>query len=303
MKPKHEAGYGAEHTDLCERALVTLLRGLGPWKGGICLVGGLVPRYLIPPGPGDDAPFPHVGTTDVDVVLDFQFLTEVHAYRTLVENLKSLGFERGANEAGNPQHHSWRYRVEEGISVVIDLLCDVPEEGGRRVAQVPGETALSAIRVPGAHLALEDYRVVAITAELLGARGVATEDVNVTNIVPFLILKSLAYDDRMEEKDAYDIVYCLSYYGDRGPADVAQEFRQALARWPEEPLLSQCVDVLRSRFATDEQTPGYRKDGPRSYARFRTRVANPTLNVQRQRDAAAVVEEFLRLVAGGEAPD
>jgi hypothetical protein len=34
MKPKHESGYGAEHTDLCERTLATLLRGLGPWKQG-----------------------------------------------------------------------------------------------------------------------------------------------------------------------------------------------------------------------------------------------------------------------------
>jgi hypothetical protein len=41
VKPKHQGGYAALHADLCERTLVTLLRGLGPWKAGIYLAGGL----------------------------------------------------------------------------------------------------------------------------------------------------------------------------------------------------------------------------------------------------------------------
>ena len=47
MKPKHQCGYNSLHTELCERTLVTLLRGLGPWKSGIYVIGGLVPRLLI----------------------------------------------------------------------------------------------------------------------------------------------------------------------------------------------------------------------------------------------------------------
>jgi hypothetical protein len=54
MKPKHQAGYTALHAELCERTLVTLLRGLGPWKAGIYLTGGLVPRYLIPRQPDNE---------------------------------------------------------------------------------------------------------------------------------------------------------------------------------------------------------------------------------------------------------
>jgi len=42
MKPGHRGGYTAAHATLCERTLVTLLRGLGPWKGGVYLIGGLV---------------------------------------------------------------------------------------------------------------------------------------------------------------------------------------------------------------------------------------------------------------------
>jgi len=68
MKPKHQGGYTPRHTELCERTLVTLLRGLGPWKAGIYVIGGMVPRYLIPRPLDADTPPPHIGTTDVDLV-------------------------------------------------------------------------------------------------------------------------------------------------------------------------------------------------------------------------------------------
>lgn len=54
------------------------------------LTGGLAPRYL--------ADSPHVGTSDVDLVLDLDGLTETEAYRTLERNLVELGLERGQND-------------------------------------------------------------------------------------------------------------------------------------------------------------------------------------------------------------
>ena len=62
-KPQTRAGYTLSQTVTCERTLVTLLRGLGPWKESVYLVGGLAPRYLAP-----GAEPPHAGTLDVDVV-------------------------------------------------------------------------------------------------------------------------------------------------------------------------------------------------------------------------------------------
>jgi len=60
-KPTHAGGYDKEVTENCERVLVTLLRGLGPWKESVYLVGGLTPRYLVPKGKKQ-----HAGTGDVD---------------------------------------------------------------------------------------------------------------------------------------------------------------------------------------------------------------------------------------------
>jgi hypothetical protein len=48
VKPSHFGGYSDAYTVDCERVLVMLLRGLGPWKESVFLVGGLTPRYLVP---------------------------------------------------------------------------------------------------------------------------------------------------------------------------------------------------------------------------------------------------------------
>ncbi len=299
MKPKHQGGYSPLHAELCERTLVTLLRGLGPWKTGVYLAGGLVPRYLIAPvAQGRPGVPPHAGTTDVDLVLDLQVLASVEAYRRLEQNLKALGFVRGTNEEGRVQHFSWRKPVGGGVTVVLDLLCDgEPGEGGK-VVELPGERRLSALKVPGAHLVVADHMEVELTATLLDERGIATERVRVANIVPFVVLKALAYEDRFEEKDAYDLVYCLMHYG-RGPEEVAAQFAERLVRWPEEPLLLRTLEILQARFASDEQTPGARKDGPTSYARFLTDPGRRDLDARHRQDAAAAVELFLRALGHG----
>ncbi|MBI4493207.1 MAG: antitoxin [Chloroflexi bacterium] len=293
MKPKHQGGYTALHAELCERTLVTLLRGLGPWKQAVYLAGGLVPRYLLARPPDTPSPPPHAGTTDVDLILDLQVLGQVEAYRRLEQNLKALGFIRGTNEEGQAQHFSWRKPVGGEVTVVVDLLCDAPMEEGGQVAELPGERRLSALKIPGAHLAVEDYVEVELTAPLLDERGIATETVRVAGIVPFVVLKALAYEDRFEEKDAYDLVYSLMYYGN-GPADIAKAFAQAHGRWPAEPLLTRAVEILRTRFATDGRVPGARKDGPASYARFLADPGRPDLVARHRQDGAAVAELFLR---------
>lgn len=39
-------------------------------------------------------------------------------------------------------------------------------------------------------------------------RGVATETIRVAGLAPFVVMKTLAHEDRVAEKDAYDLVYC-----------------------------------------------------------------------------------------------
>src|SRR3546814_4298114 len=91
-KPKTMAAYDGGVTEACERVLVTLLRGFGPWKESVFPVGGLTPRYLVAARPPEVPQ--HAGTGDVDVVVDVGILTDTEAYSTLAENLNTMGFDR-----------------------------------------------------------------------------------------------------------------------------------------------------------------------------------------------------------------
>ena len=145
-KPATLDGYSDQYTHDCERVLVTLLRGLGPWKESVYLVGGLTPRYLVKARP-PSVPA-HAGTLDVDIVIDLQILADTEAYLTLEENLKKMGFERAENDRHQKLSWRWQTRTEHGALMVLELLADAPEIAGGKVQPLPTEGAISALNIP-----------------------------------------------------------------------------------------------------------------------------------------------------------
>jgi hypothetical protein len=137
-KPTSANGYDKQVTENCERVLVTLLRGLGPWKDSVYLVGGLAPRYLVPKLTAGKVP--HAGTGDVDIVVQLEMLTKTDAYHSLEENLKKMGFERAENDSGEKQSWRWKTNTEKGVTVVLELLADNPELSGGKVKLLPRPT-------------------------------------------------------------------------------------------------------------------------------------------------------------------
>ena len=83
-KPATLDGHSDRYTQDRECVRVTLLRGLGPWKESVYLVGGLAPRYLVKARP-PSVPA-HAGTMDIDIVIDLQILADPEAYHTLEAN-------------------------------------------------------------------------------------------------------------------------------------------------------------------------------------------------------------------------
>ncbi len=180
VKPATLHGYSDQYTLGCERVLVTLLRGLGPWKDSVCLVGGLTPRYLV---------------------------------------------------AARPPA--------------------VPAHAGKHA-----------------------------------------------NLVSFTCLKSFAFDQRFERKDAHDLIYCIEH-APEGSDAVADAFRKELAG-KHGAVIQASLAILRNRFAHDEKTEGYRKDGPVSVARFELGESDEPeqreARALRQRQASDVIEQLLRRV-------
>lgn len=275
-KPQTEAGYSAAGTALAERVLLEVWSRLGSYRQHLVLVGGLVPRYLVPqPPPGAPGIVPaHTGTLDVDLaislaVADLKTYASIHS--TLVD---TLGFTPGANAGGRDQRHSFKKRVGHA-DVILDFLTtkyDGPENSLMRAV----EENLSAIQVEGLGMALNDPRPVALEGELLSG-GFHEATVNVCRPVPFVMLKALALANRGEPKDAYDLVYVIRYYpgGTQALAAEVQKDERAADSF------AHAVAELGKSF----KTVGH--DGPQKYQAFCRSGQGEAVQ------AYAAVQEFL----------
>lgn len=293
VKPATRDGYTDAYTIDCERVLVTLLRGLGPWKDSVFLVGGLTPRYLVAARP--PAVPAHAGTRDVDVVIDLQILANTEAYHTLEENLKKMGFERAENDKGQKLSWRWQARTEHGALMVLELLADAPDLTGGKVRPLPTEGTISALNIPHSSIVFDMYRVIEIEVELLGGNGIATEKIRYANLVSFTCLKAFAFDDRFERKDAHDLIYCIEH-SPEGMDAVAETFRGEQSG-KHGAVVKRALEILRARFATNEDTEGYRKDGPVAVARFELgeseEPASREARARRQREVSDVIDQLL----------
>ncbi|MGD9633544.1 MULTISPECIES: hypothetical protein [unclassified Afipia] len=295
-KPATLDGYADKYTDDCERVLITLLRGLGPWKKSVFLVGGLTPRYLVSAKP--PAVPPHAGTLDVDIVIDLQILTDTDAYHTLEDNLKKMGFERAKNDKGQMLSWRWQARTDSGALMVLELLADAPEIAGGKVQPLPTDGTISALNIPHSSMVFDLYKTVEIQAELLGGNGIVTEEVKHADIVSFTCLKAFAFDQRFERKDAHDLIYCIEN-APEGMDAVAAAFREALGG-KHAAVVKEALAILTRRFATDDKAEGYRKDGPIAVARFELSESEDAEQREarqlRQRRVTDVIEQLVKKI-------
>lgn len=299
-KPKTFDAYNGAVTEAAERVLVTLLRGFGPWKDTVFLVGGLTPRYLVAARPPEVPQ--HAGTGDVDVVVDVAILTDTEAYSTLEENLHAMGFERGTNESGVKVSWRWEARLETGATMILEFLAEHPELGGGKVKVLPTEGNVSALNIPHASMVFDLHDTTELTAELLNGGGLATEVVRYANIVSFTCLKAFAFDHRNARKDAHDLVYCLEHYPG-GLDSVISAFKDALAGSHAE-AVQEALAKLKTRFVHEDPDQSYRRDGAVAVARFEDNDADVDdneeirdLRILRQRQVADLMGQFFAALA------
>ena len=279
----HSTDYNEAATARCERALVTLLGDLGPWREHIYLAGGLAPRYLV--GQLPEGARAHVGTLDVDLIVGLALGDETsETYRTLQNNLEKSGFVQS--------EPSFRWtRDVEGVSVAVEFLCETNSVAFGRIFRPKEFTGarFGAFNVLGAHLAREDFIEREIEAERLDAGGLSKVTVRVANILPYVALKIFAFQDRHDNKDAYDLGFTLLNYNG-GPHAAGQAAAKSPVR--NHPQIKEALKLLEERFRDTAN------DGPNAYAAFLAAGNDEEEKARLCQEAVAIVSDFLRGLRG-----
>ena len=277
MAPEHSSEYDTAATDRCERVLVTLLGDIGPWGDRVVLVGGLAPRYIVGSAPLTASP--HVGTTDVDLVITFAVGDSSETYATLYRNLKRSGFAVGG--------HSFQWqRSVDGVRVEVEFICETDQADPGAIYRPRQGTGsdFAAFNAPCAGLTSRDYVEVPVTAERLDGGGRSTVTLRVAGVLIFTVLKLLAFQQRHHNKDSYDLVYTLKNY-ENGPMAAGDVAARSPVR--SEKSVTEALESLRERFESPDN------DAPVAYANFLADRDDPEHKARLRNEAVAVVRQFL----------
>ena len=268
-------------TDYSDRAvqaarsvLLELSHILGSYRETFVIIGGWVPELLL-----TGAAQPHIGSTDVDVAMDHRSLEEP-GYQKLV----SLLIKRGYRKSEEQPFIFFRDVLVEGqeISVEVDFLAgEYAGSGKRHRTQVIED--LRARKARGCDLVFEMNSEIEINGKLPNG-GIDQNKVRVASIPAFLVMKGMALADRLKEKDAWDIYYCLLYYPG-GVEALAEKMRPFLKHG----LVQEGLAKIAGKFQSPEHM------GPTAIADFEE-LTDPDARSLVQRDAYERVQALMRLI-------
>jgi len=230
--------YGEREVKACKAVLLELVHLLGEIKDEMVIIGGWTPTFLFPES--DD---PHIGSLDIDVALDFSKITD-DTYQTILKAFLKRGYTQDKEQ---PFRFFRKVTIEgkEPVTVEVDLMAG--EYGGtgkgHRTQKIQD---IRARKARGCDLAFDSSITVTLEGELPDG-GKDKVSFQVAGIVPFLVMKGMAMYERMKEKDAYDIYYCVEHYP--GAVEgLASEFRPYL----ENKLIIEGLEKISSKFASIE---------------------------------------------------
>ena len=253
MKLNRHNDYDAQHTELCERVLLSVWQWLEDYHADLVLVGGMVPIYLSEQATDyvaaiDDTYLPP-RTIDVDVGI------AIGAGGGMRDPISARLMHKGFVPEGNL---TGRFvRQIDGMEVKLDFLAEKNSGGGAAV-MVDDVVAQATV---GIERALATATTVEVTGLDLSGNQ-TSQSIRVASAGPFICLKLQAYadPDRHAAKDVFDIV--------RMVIDHNQGFRAAIDSFFKEngrnPAYNDAIACLRRYFGN------INADGPTAYAAFST---------------------------------
>lgn len=198
------------------RAEETLVRfGLlaGEHVTDFVVIGGLNPDYLT-----SNAPVPHQGTTDIDLLfaLGFDEITSAADFAWIDAALTAGGFT---------SVNKWRWDATLGDARVrLELLCDVWDHTADAVP-LPGSRTAVASKLAGPAAALFNpvVRELPVPAAVRAESADAPQRLALrfANLGGYLLAKAAAARSRMLAKDKYDLMYVI-LFTEGGPVAAAR---------------------------------------------------------------------------------
>jgi hypothetical protein len=278
--------YGPGVTSASRAVLLELWTTLRAYREALVLVGGWVPYFLLSRHQRAEDRFVHVGSIDIDLVVDPARVEEPE-YATIVELLRERGYAAAPDRRGEAIPGSLLRTVpspttRKPYTIRVDFLTPPHTDGSRH--HRPVQDDLLARKVRGCEAALRYYTAVTLSGALPDG-GELSVSMRMADLTAILAMKGIVLGERYREKDAYDLYALLAHYG-RGPAEAAE----AVRRHRNDPLVAEGVAGIQAAFARRES------NGPVWAATFLT---SPQFATEHQRlitDAFMVVSEFLRLV-------
>ena len=280
VKPRHRSGYSREETELVETICLTVIGTLGAYLDDLCVVGGLVPTLLIDRQlePSETEEDRHPGTNDFDVGLSIALLDDKR-YAEVSARLRAEGFGPDKNEAGNEVRQRWRLGETK---VTVDFLMEPPpgHEDGVRLHDL--EPDLAALVTKGLDFAFAERIEVELEGETI-KREKLRRKIPVCGPGAFVVLKAFAFADRMEPKDAYDLVYVLRRFPE-SPGSIVERLAQHADQDKE--LIESALAALANDFEAIESI------GSRRAAEFTTESEGDLDTLAA--DAHGYVDDLLR---------
>lgn len=138
----------------------------------------------------------------------------------------------------------------------------------------------------GAELAALDHFVVVLKGDTLDHGGIQEGvEARVANLLPFLVLKSFAIEERDKDKDSYDIVWILNAFAGGSEAAVAAMAKSPVIGRDE---VKEAIQYLYKNFQSIDHR------GPAQYARFEAIEGTDEERIALRRYAHGTLQEFFR---------
>ncbi|WP_349428529.1 hypothetical protein [Microbacterium sp. LWS13-1.2] len=178
------------------------------------VIGGLNPEYLAP-----DAPVPHQGTTDVDLLFALGF--DEHSFAT-----DFAWLDDALTTGGFTSPNMWRWDAMLGDAQVrLEFLCDVWDHTADTVP-LPGSRLAVASKLagPAAALFAPVQRELSVPSAARAHFPEAPKMVSLrfANLGSYLLAKAAAVLSRVLRKDKYDLMYVTLYNAHGGAAGAAR---------------------------------------------------------------------------------